>query len=149
MLTILVAHGVNLDLLGTRETEIYGLESLSAVSRALDQASVEWPNNLATPLFKLTHFQSNCESSYFDEISKVWDGMVLNPGAWTHTSLALGDRLAALNTPFVEVHLSNLHRREDFRQKSFVSRYSVGVVSGFGVDSYLLGLLGLIRKLAT
>ena len=138
-LRILIASGVNLDLLGKREPEHYGhatLPDMEILLRA--QASA----------FKfavdLTFFQTNDEAKYLDMLTREWDGAVLNPGAWTHTSLALADRLAALNLRFVEVHLSKVTAREPIRQRSFLAPAAIGSVSGFGIDSYRLGLLGLL-----
>ena len=96
---------------------------------------------------RLHFYQSNSEADFLNEISKKWDGALINPGAWTHTSLALGDRLAALQLPFVEVHISNLSQREDFRKHSYLSPHAVGVVYGFGLGSYGAALIGLLNHL--
>ena len=138
-LRILVASGVNLDLLGRREPEIYGRATLADVEALLRADAPEGTD--------LTFFQTNDEAQYLARLGDGWDGAVLNPGAWTHTSLALADRLAGLGLPFVEAHLSNLHKREAFRQHSYAAAHAVGIVQGFGIDSYRLALLGLVRYL--
>lgn len=146
-LRILIAHGVNLDLLGTREPAIYGKHTLADIEarlRALSPA-LEKAFNLTAPDF--TFFQSNDEAEFLAEISKKWDGALINAGAWTHTSLALADRLAALSLPFVEVHISNLSRREDFRKHSYSAPHALGVCYGFGIDSYTAALSGLYAAL--
>ncbi len=144
---ILVANGVNLDLLGQRDPEHYGLDGLGEIEQKLNEFAVQlhglWPHMV----FDLSFFQSNDERVFLEHFDQGWDGVLLNAGAWTHTSLALADRLAALRLPFVEVHLSNLARREDFRHKSYTAAQSLGVVYGFGTDSYLTGLVGLLLQL--
>jgi len=144
---VLVAHGVNLDLLGRREPEVYGSESLAALEASLKAAA---PGIAALAGFagvELTFFQSNDEAAYLAALDAGYDGAVLNPGAWTHTSLALADRLQGLQLPFVEVHLSNLAGREEFRQRSFAAQHAVGLVSGMRGVSYHAGLLGLLHHL--
>lgn len=136
---ILVASGVNLDLLGQREPEIYGTMTLQDIEARVRDAIGERAN--------LSFFQTNNEAAYLTRLGEGFDGAVLNPGAWTHTSLALADRLKALRLPFVEIHLSNTQARETFRQKSFAAPHAVGVVQGFGADSYVLGALGLLAFL--
>ncbi len=147
-LRILVAQGVNLDLLGSREPEIYGYDTLSTIEVMLRSKAPELAQvfGLATP--QLDFFQSNHEGLFLDKLSAGWDGALINAGAWTHTSLALADRLVALKLPFVEVHLSNLARREDFRQHSYSAAHALGVCYGFGSGSYLSGLSGLLFQLA-
>lgn len=146
MFRILIANGVNLDLLGTRPKQFYGERSLKDLEAFLSQAIVPTTKALKTEI-QLTFFQSNDEASYLQKLGEDWHGALLNPGAWTHTSLALADRLEALQLPFVEVHLSHLAKREPWRQASYATRHSLGVVYGFGFDSYLLALHGLIRHL--
>ena len=144
---ILIASGVNLDLLGTREPHIYGHESLRDMEALLKS---EWPllaKNFGVPKDTLVFFQTNSEVELLEVLSKPWRGVVLNAGAWTHTSLALADRLAALETKFVEVHLSQLSQRESIRRESMTAKHALGVVYGFGIESYLLGLRGLLSKL--
>lgn len=141
---ILIANGVNLDLLGTRQPDVYGGQSLKDLEQFLCQNSDRLRKSFPVD-FSLEFFQSNDEAVFLTKIGEPWDGAVINPAAWTHTSLALGDRLAATKLPFIEVHLSHLSKREDFRQKSFSAPHALGVVYGLGFDSYLSGLLGLLR----
>lgn len=138
---VLVANGVNLDLLGTREPGIYGTFTLADVEKTLREVAPQLGG------CTLAFFQSNDEQAFIEKFDEGWDGALINPGAWTHTSLALADRLAALKLPYVEVHISNVAAREDFRKLSYTARNAVGVVHGFGMDSYVAGLLGLLRKL--
>lgn len=140
---ILIIHGPNLNMLGKREPEIYGATTLEEINAAL--------TNKAKGLgAEVTFFQSNSEgeivSNIQDAMSK-FDGVVINPGAYTHTSVAIRDAILSSGLPVVEVHISNVHKREDFRHKSFISGVALGVVSGFGVNSYMLGLSGLIDYL--
>jgi 3-dehydroquinate dehydratase-2 len=137
---ILVASGANLDLLGTREPEIYGSTSLAEIHDALHS----WAKDRD---IELTCRQTNDEGEYMRWLGEGWDGLVLNPGAWTHTSLALADRVAGLRIPCVEVHLSQTAARESFRHVSWIAAKSVGSVSGFGPMSYRLGLEGLLSSL--
>jgi len=108
---------VNLDLLGSREIEHYGKFSLADLERELTSVAAKIAEVAGKAKLELSFYQSNDERSFLEKISESWDGILLNPGAWTHYSLALSDRLAAIKTPFIEVHISNLHRRESFRQK--------------------------------
>ena len=142
-LKILVAHGVNLDLLGLREPQIYGKHTLADIESRLRTVSPEFAKAFQLPSVQLHFFQSNHEGLFLDELSKKWDGALINAGAWTHTSLALADRLVALALPFVEVHISNLSKREDFRQHSYAAPHAIGVCYGFGMDSYTAALSGL------
>lgn len=140
---ILVLHGPNLNLLGKREPEVYGSHSLEDVNRALvEQASLL---NVS-----LDCFQSNHEGGLIDKIHAAVgnrDGILINPGGYTHTSVALRDALSGVNIPTVEVHLSNVYRREEFRHHSYIAPIAVGQVSGFGVHSYRLGLEALVHYL--
>ena len=140
---IAVVHGPNLRLLGTREPEVYGTDTLDDVNRAL--------NELADELgVELEPFQSNHEGEILDFIADAAGrvaGFLINPGALTHTSIALRDALTGVDRPFVEVHLSNTAGRERFRRHSYLSGVAAGVVFGFGVQSYLLGLRGLVARL--
>lgn len=140
---ILIIHGPNLNMLGKREPEIYGVTTLEEINAALTAKAKELGA-------EVTFFQSNSEgeivSSIQDSMSKV-DGIVINPGAYTHTSVAIRDAILSSGLPVVEVHISNIYKREDFRQQSFVSGVAQGVISGFGVNSYSLGLSGLIDHL--
>ncbi len=141
--SILVLHGPNLDLLGTREPEKYGDTTLPDIDAALgalaDQLGV-----------RVSCHQSNHEGQLVELIHGargVHAGLVLNLAAYTHTSVAIRDALAAVALPFVEVHLTNVHAREEFRHRSMVAALALGIVQGFGVDSYLLGLRGMVRWL--
>jgi 3-dehydroquinate dehydratase-2 len=132
---ILVIHGPNLNLLGSRETEIYGEQSLDEINGSLMKLSAELG-------IELTVRQSNHEGEIVELIqgSKGYDAIVINPAAYTHTSIAIRDAIAAVAIPTVEVHLSNIHSREEFRQKSLIAPEAYGQISGFGAESYLLGL---------
>lgn len=146
---ILVANGVNLDLLGQREPEIYGRDTLEEIQTKIVFDMEQFVQSLDLPEYELHFFQSNHEGVFLDTIGAPgWDGIVLNPGAWSHTSLAIADRIRGLTVPCVEVHLSNIHAREAERQTTITGAASTGIVSGFGADSYLMGLLVLIRKLS-
>lgn len=142
-LRVLVVHGPNLNLLGSREPGIYGNTTLEEINARLSAAAKESGAEVAC-------FQSNHEGALVDRIQEApaaFDGLLINPGAYTHTSVALRDALAATALPVVEVHLSNVHAREEFRRHSFVSPVAVGVVCGFGWRSYRLGLEGLLAHL--
>ena len=136
-------HGPNLRLLGRREPEVYGTSTLADVDEALLELAAELDVELET-------FQSNHEGEildYVEEASARVSGFLVNPGAFTHTSVALRDALTGVERPFVEVHLSNTAAREPFRHHSYLSGVAAGVVYGFGVQSYLLGLRGLVARL--
>jgi 3-dehydroquinate dehydratase II len=136
-----VVHGPNLNLLGRREPEVYGRASLEDVNAALSTLSVELGVGVE-------FFQSNSEGALIDHVQRSEAaGFVVNAGGYTHTSVALRDALVAVSRPYVEVHLSNVHGRESYRHTSLLADRAVGVVVGFGVDSYLLGLRGLVRYL--
>jgi 3-dehydroquinate dehydratase-2 len=140
---VAVIHGPNLRLLGTREPEVYGTDTLDDVNGRLDELASELG-------VQLEAFQSNHEGEILDfieEAAKRVDGFLINPGALTHTSVALLDAFLAAQRPFAEVHLSNTARRESFRRHSYLSGAASGVVYGFGVHSYLLGLRGLVARL--
>ncbi|CAN5514312.1 type II 3-dehydroquinate dehydratase [soil metagenome] len=129
-----IINGPNLNLLGTREPEIYG-------SKTFDDYLVELKQKF--PAIELSYFQSNIEGELIDEVQRVgfsYDGIIINPGGYTHTSVALGDAIAAITTPVVEVHISNIFGREDFRKLSHVSGKSVGVISGLGLKGYELAV---------
>ncbi len=137
MAKLLLLNGPNLNLLGTREPEIYGYESLSSVTEDLVQQAAKLGH-------ELKDFQSNHEGALIDEIHTAFkanvDFIIINPGAYTHTSIALRDALAGVNIPFIELHLSNVHAREEFRQHSFLAELAVGVLAGFGTHTYQLAL---------
>ncbi len=140
---VAVVHGPNLRLLGRREPEVYGHWTLADVDDALAEVGKELGVELET-------FQSNHEGALLDfieEASARVSGFVVNPGAFTHTSVALRDALTGVERPFVEVHLSNTAAREPFRHHSYLSGVATGVVYGFGIHSYLLGLRGLVARL--
>ncbi len=142
-LRISVVHGPNLRLLGRREVEIYGTASLESLNAAVWELAEELEVELET-------FQSNHEGEILDYLEQVagrTDGFVVNAAGLTHTSVALRDGLVGVNRPFVEVHLSNTSARESFRHASLLSPVAVGVVYGFGIQSYLLGLRGLASHL--
>jgi len=133
---IVVLHGPNLNLLGLREPEVYGALNLEQINERMQALA-------ATEGLELQITQSNHEGVLIDTIHGAldWaDAIVINPGAYTHTSVAIRDAISAVRLPTVEVHMSNVHRREPFRHHSYISPVVVGQVVGFGVDSYLLGL---------
>ncbi len=137
--TILVISGPNLNLLGTREPEVYGRTTLADIEAGLRVLGRELGVEVET-------FQSNHEGAIVDRIQQAAGApagvaaIVINPGAYTHTSVAIRDALVAVGIPAIEVHLSNVHRREPFRKRSFISDVAAGVIAGFGAESYRLGL---------
>ncbi len=140
---IALVHGPNLRLLGRREPEVYGTDTLDDVNARVVALAAELGAEVEV-------FQSNHEGElvdFIDEASGRVDGFLINPGAFTHTSIALRDALVGVERPFVEVHLSNTHGREAFRRHSYLSGVAAGVVFGFGLQSYLLGLRGLVARL--
>ena len=138
---ILIVHGPNLNLLGAREPDKYGSKTLDDINQELEALAYELG-------IEVEFFQSNTEG---DIVSKVQstdsDGIVINPAAYTHTSVALRDAFLASGIPAVEVHLSNIHAREEFRQKSYIAPVIVGQISGFKEDSYKLGLSAIVNYL--
>lgn len=131
---IAIINGPNLNLLGKRETDIYGNESFDSYLQQLKNKF---------PAVELIYFQSNVEGELINEIQRVGfdhDGIIFNPGGYTHTSVAIGDAVAAIKTPVVEVHISNIFGREDFRKLSHVSGKAVGVISGLGLKGYELAI---------
>jgi 3-dehydroquinate dehydratase-2 len=147
LVRILIANGANLDLLGQREPHLYGTGKLSDLEAFLRGHLANVSALTGVKKVELTFFQSNSEADYLQEISSKWHGIIANPGAWTHTSLAIADRLTAVGVPYVEVHISNIFAREDFRKHSYISAHAAGIVTGLGFDSYLCGLIGLLSRL--
>jgi len=143
-LKILVLHGPNLNLLGTREPETYGAETLAEVNQHLIALGLELQADV-------TALQSNHEGVLVDAIQQARldgiHGIVINPAAYTHTSIALRDALLAVQIPFIEVHLSNVHARESFRHQSRLADVALGIIAGFGSTSYSLALRGLVQQL--
>ncbi|MEM9504889.1 MAG: type II 3-dehydroquinate dehydratase, partial [Cyanobacteria bacterium P01_E01_bin.43] len=139
LLKILVLHGPNLNLLGKREPNIYGQQTLHHVDSLLEAEAVGLGVEISSQ-------QSNHEGVLIDHIQgafDVFDGLLINPAAYTHTSVAIRDAIAAVAIPTVEVHLSNIHRRETFRHHSYIAPVAIGQISGFGVESYRWGLQAL------
>jgi 3-dehydroquinate dehydratase-2 len=129
-----IINGPNLNLLGTRETAIYGSMSFE---KFLDKLKLQYPQ------IEFTYFQSNIEGELINEIQRVgysYDGILLNPAGYTHTSVAIGDAIAAIKAPVVEVHISNVHAREDFRKLSHVSARAAGSIFGLGLKGYELAV---------
>lgn len=139
---IAVVHGPNLNMLGTRETDVYGNETLNDINHKLDKFSAEWD-------IELEFYQSNSEGGLVDIIQSLKNvqGMVINPAAYTHTSIAIRDAIKGTGIKTVEVHLSNIHAREDFRKVSLTAPVCVGQISGFGSYSYIMGLMALINMM--
>lgn len=131
---IAIINGPNLNLLGVREPSIYGNEGFESYLKTLREKYND---------VEISYFQSNHEGAIIDELQRVgfdYDGIVLNAGAYTHTSIAIADAISAINTPVIEVHISNVHKREEFRHHSMISRVCKGVIAGFGLDSYRLAI---------
>lgn len=140
---ILVLHGPNLNLLGQREPEVYGRATLAEIDAGLAELGEELGASVL-------NFQSNHEGALIERIHAARgevDGILINPGGLTHTSVSLRDALVASDIPFVEVHLSNVHAREEFRRRSLISDVAVGQVSGLGAIGYQLALRGLLARL--
>ena len=143
---LLVAHGVNLDLLGQRESHIYGSDSLARINQELSESFFSYCHLLKMASLKLEFFQSNHEGDFLEKITeKSFAGLLINPGAWSHTSIALADRLKAVSYPYIEVHLSNISAREPFRHMSYLSPGAAGVVYGLGKMYYMTGLFALMN----
>ncbi|MGV7228513.1 MAG: type II 3-dehydroquinate dehydratase [Nitrospirales bacterium] len=143
MLHILVLHGPNLNLLGTREPTVYGEATLPEINDMLMGLGKELGVSVETR-------QSNIEGdlvTWIQQAPSQFQGLVFNPAAYTHTSIALRDAVTGVGLPMVEVHLSNIHRRESFRRRSYLASVSLGQISGFGPQSYLLGLRALVQAL--
>ena len=140
---ILLMHGPNLNLLGKREPDIYGATTLTEINERLVAIAADKQVELRT-------FQSNNEGALVDALHDAMDwaaGVIFNPGAYTHTSVALRDAIAGTGLKVIEIHLSNVHARESFRHKSFLAPVCVGQISGFGWYSYVLGLEGLLQEI--
>mgnify|MGYP001441298664 CR=1 FL=1 len=140
---LLLINGPNINLLGHREPQIYGSNTLESLEQSLKE-------NADREGFRLDCFQSNCEGDIVDRIHQSIgnvDGILINAGAYTHTSIALRDALLSVQIPYVELHMSNVYAREDFRQNSFISDKAIGLVIGFGEMSYSLAMHGLVNYL--
>jgi len=137
---ILILNGPNLNLLGKREPGIYGSASAEDIFNELKQ------NN---PGVILTYFQSNVEGELVNKLHEVgfeYDGIVFNAGAYTHTSIAIADAVAGIKTPVIEVHISNVYAREEYRHKSLMAKNCMGIITGFGMKSYALAIHALLNK---
>lgn len=145
MPSILVLHGPNLNLLGSREPEVYGYDTLADVDQKIVAA--------APAGVDVKTLQSNAEHVLIDAVheakSQGVDFIIINPGAFTHTSIALRDAFLGVSIPFIEVHLSNVHAREDFRQHSYLSDIAVGVITGLGADGYVYALQAALTRIDT
>lgn len=144
MAKLLALHGPNLNLLGEREPELYGATTLEEINQGLAAAAQQLGHSLA-------HFQSNAEHGLIERIHQAREEgvefIIINPGAFTHTSIALRDALAGVAIPFIEVHLSNVFAREEFRRHSYLSELAVAVISGAGAGGYRLALQAAAEKL--
>lgn len=142
MAKILLLNGPNLNLLGSREPEIYGSDTLASIFERLEKQADQ---------HQISQFQSNSESDLIDQIHQAAqngvDFILINPAAFTHTSIALRDALLGTKIPFIEIHLSNIHQREEFRQQSFFSDIAVGTIVGLGAQGYELALQAALRQL--
>ena len=140
---ILIISGVNMNMLGIREPEKYGTKTLKDIEKELYSYSFELGVDIET-------YQSNIEGEIVEKIQSalnIFDGIVINPAAYTHTSVAIRDAISAVNIPTVEIHMTNIHAREDFRQKSLIAPVCIAQISGFGDTSYKLGLKGITSYL--
>lgn len=139
---ILLLNGPNLNLLGMRESNIYGINTLDHMIKKINQIA----KKINT---KITHIQSNAEHILIDQIqkSKKYDYIIINPGALTHTSIALRDAFLSVKTPFIEVHISNIYAREKFRSRSWLSDISNGVIAGLGIEGYYCALKTAVKRL--
>lgn len=140
---LLIINGPNLNMLGIREPEKYGTTTLSDIETELQAYSLELGTEIET-------FQNNIEGEIINKIQQAlgkFDGIVINPGGYTHTSVAIRDAISSVNLPTVEVHMTNIHAREEFRQKSLIAPVCIGQISGFGQNVYKLGLKALSEYL--
>ncbi len=141
---ILVINGPNLNMLGKREPEIYGTTTIEEIEKSLSEYARSFEG------VELEFFQSNHEGEIVEKIQGAlgtFDGILINPAAYTHTSLAIADAIKAVNLPSVEIHLSNIHSREEFRKNSFTAPACIGQIAGFGKNSYLAALFCLVKHL--
>ena len=140
---ILVLNGPNLNLLGTREPEVYGTDSLEDIQNGLQSLALKNSMNI-------DFYQSNSENALIERLHKAKqdsvDYIIINPGAFTHTSIALRDAFLGVNIPFIEVHISNIYSREEFRKKSYLSDISKGLITGLGVAGYEFALLSILQR---
>jgi len=139
-MNIQIINGPNLNLLGVREKSIYGNTSFDIY---LEELRKRYAN------ITINYYQSNIEGEIINKLHEIgfsYDGIVLNAGAYTHTSIAIADAIAAINTPVIEVHISNVHKREEFRHKSMLAASCKGVIAGFGMDSYRLAVENLVNE---
>lgn len=136
---IAIINGPNINLIGTREPEIYGVQTFDVFYKSLQKKY---------PKIDFIHFQSNIEGEIIDKLQEVgysYDGIILNAAAYTHTSVGIGDAVKAIKTPVVEVHISNVWTREEFRHKSYISSHAKGVIAGFGLRSYELAIASFLQ----
>ena len=140
---ILVLNGPNLNLLGTREPEVYGTDSLEDIQNSLQSLALKNSMNI-------DFYQSNSENALIEKLHKAKqdsvDYIIINPGAFTHTSIALRDAFLGVDIPFIEVHISNIYSREEFRKKSYLSDISKGLITGLGVAGYEFALLSILQR---
>lgn len=137
---VAIINGPNLNLLGKREPGIYGTQSFEEFLTVL---------RTEFPAVEISYFQSNVEGELINELQRVgfdFDGIIFNPGGYTHTSVAIGDAVAAIKTPVLEVHISNVHAREEFRRHSYVSPHAVGVIAGLGLQGYAQALAWFVKQ---
>jgi len=136
---ILIINGPNLNLLGKRNPEVYGKKDFDAYLASLKEDFQE---------MDIAFFQSNVEGEMINELQRAdgeYDSIIINAGGYTHTSVAIGDCVEAIATPVIEVHISNIFAREEFRHNSYISKYAIGVISGFGLDVYRLAILSILE----
>lgn len=144
-MNILVIHGPNLHLLGKRQPEIYGHQTLEDINAALDRQAAASPHDVTLKIFQSNH-EGEIVSIIGEHLSWA-DGILMNPAAYTHTSIAIRDALSTVALPIIEIHLSNIYAREEFRHHSYISAVALGVISGFGAHSYLLALEAMLQHL--
>ena len=140
---LLVLHGPNLNLLGKREPEIYGSESIDDIQKLIEQYAKSKNTEI---IFKQTNHEGELIEMIHDARKKS-DGLIINPAGYTHTSVAIYDALLSLNIPIIEVHISNIYKREKFRHSSYVSMAANSVISGFGIDGYIFALESMLKNI--